>query len=64
MTSFAVRGIFHPGGEERQFTRHVEADNEDVARERVYAELGSEHGLARTRIDVEDVAPAEEAGSA
>lgn len=61
MPQFEVTGSFQPGGEERSFTRQVEAENEDVAAEKIYTGLGSEHGLQRTQIEVEAVAEVEAA---
>ncbi|MFP4631828.1 MAG: 50S ribosomal protein L18Ae [Halobacteriales archaeon] len=60
MTEYQVTGTFEPGGQTRDFARSVEAENEDVAVERTYAELGSKHRLKRTQIEVDDVQPAEE----
>ncbi|MDY6779339.1 MAG: 50S ribosomal protein L18Ae [Halobacteria archaeon] len=56
---YVVTGTFYPGGDEREFTKRVEADNEDVARERVYTDLGSKHRLKRTQIEVESVEEAD-----
>ena len=55
MSEFTVRGSFQARYGEQDFETRVEAPNEDVAVERTYAELGSRHGLKRTRIDVEGV---------
>jgi len=55
MPEYKVAGRFEPGGEERDFTQVVEAENEDVAREHTYATLGSRHRLKRTQIEIEEV---------
>ncbi len=55
MPEYEVNGSFEPGGEERDFTQMVEAENEDVARERTYANLGSRHRLKRTQIEIDEV---------
>jgi large subunit ribosomal protein LX len=55
MTEYEVKGRFEPGGDEREFTQVVKAENENVARERTYANLGSRHRLKRTQIDVNEV---------
>lgn len=55
MTEYEVTGRFEPGGEEREFTQVVEAENEDVAREHTYSTLGSRHRLKRTQIEIEEV---------
>ena len=55
MTEYEVTGRFEPGGQRRKFTQVVEADNENVARERIYANLGSRHRLKRTQIEISEV---------
>lgn len=55
MSEFTVRGRFQARGGPRSFEKTVEAPNEDVARERVYAAFGSEHGLKRTQVDLAEV---------
>lgn len=57
MSEYTVRGRFQARGGWSSFEKRAEAPNENVARERVYAELGSEHRLKRTQIEVEEVAP-------
>ena len=56
-----MRGRVRSGEGCRQVGTRVEAPNENVARERVYANIGSQHGLKRTQIEVDDVAAAEAA---
>ncbi|MFB6305308.1 MAG: 50S ribosomal protein L18Ae [Haloferacaceae archaeon] len=59
MSQFSVDGRFQTRDGYQEFTKTVEAPNADVARERVYSRLGSEHGLKRTQIDlggIEEVA--------
>ena len=55
MTEYEVTGRFEPGGDEREFTQVIEAENENVARERTYTNLGSRHRLKRTQIEVNEV---------
>jgi len=55
MTEYEVTGRFEPGGNKRDFTQVVEAENENVARERTYTNLGSRHRLKRTQIEVNEV---------
>lgn len=54
MQEYAVSGQFPVRDGSQPFTKRVSAKNENVARERVYAELGSEHGLERFRIELDD----------
>jgi large subunit ribosomal protein LX len=42
----------------QRFDKEVDAENEDVAIERVYATVGSQHGLERTRVEIEGVTDA------
>ena len=55
MSEFTVRGRFQARGGHQSFEKTVEAPNENVARERAYAAFGSEHGLKRTQVDLEEV---------
>ncbi|RDI71744.1 50S ribosomal protein L18Ae [Halopelagius longus] len=55
MSEFTVSGRYQSRDGYRQFETTVEAPNENVARERVYANVGSRHGLKRVQIDLEDV---------
>jgi large subunit ribosomal protein LX len=60
MTEYVISGRFQSRDGYREFTKTVEAPNEDVAREFAYARLGSEHGLKRVQIELDDVGSAEE----
>jgi large subunit ribosomal protein LX len=55
MVQFAVSGQFRSRDGFNEFTTDVEAPNENVARERVYANIGSQHGLKRTQIKIDSV---------
>ncbi|SDX76959.1 50S ribosomal protein L18Ae [Halobellus clavatus] len=61
MSQFAVSGRFQSRDGFSEFSTTVEAPNEDVATERVYTDIGSQHGLKRTQIEIDDVAAAAEA---
>ncbi|MFB6250566.1 MAG: 50S ribosomal protein L18Ae [Halobellus sp.] len=61
MSKFAVSGRFQSRDGLSEFNTVVDAPNEDVAAERVYTNFGSQHGLKRTQIEIDDVAAAEEA---
>ncbi len=39
----------------RTFTKEIEAENENVAREHILSQFGSEHGLKRTQISIQEV---------
>ncbi len=53
---YTVHGRYEARGGWSSFEKRVEAPNEDVATERTYAELGSQHRLKRTQIEIEEVA--------
>ena len=55
MTQFTVRGRFQARDGWLSFERSVEANSEALAEEHTLAELGSEHGLKRAQIDIEEV---------
>ena len=61
MSEYVVSGRFQSRDGYSNFETSVEAPNENVARERVYANIGSQHGLKRTQIEIDDVAAAEAA---
>ncbi|WP_144904847.1 50S ribosomal protein L18Ae [Halobellus captivus] len=55
MSQFTVSGRFQSREGFSEFETSVEAPNENVARERVYANIGSQHGLKRPQIELDDV---------
>lgn len=55
MREFTVRGQFRTRDGWQEFEKSVEADNENVARERTYADFGSQHNLKRTQVEVAEV---------
>lgn len=55
MNEFTVRGEFKDRDGWRGFETHVEAENDAVAAEHTYALFGSNHGLERTQVTVEEV---------
>ncbi|SEH38314.1 MULTISPECIES: 50S ribosomal protein L18Ae [Halopenitus] len=63
MSHFTVSGRFQTRYGHQEFTKTVEAPNENVARDRIYSQVGSQHGVKRPKIDLESVAEAEEAAA-
>jgi large subunit ribosomal protein LX len=61
MTEYVVSGRFQSRDGYRAFTKTVSAPNESVAREYVLSQIGSEHGLKRPQVELDDVATSEEA---
>lgn len=57
MTTFTVRGRYQSRDGWSPFESAVSAPNEAVARERTYANLGSQHRLKRRQIELEEVEP-------
>lgn len=55
MSTFTVTGRFQSRDGWQTFTKTVDAPNEDVARERIYADVGSRHGRKRTQVELEEV---------
>jgi large subunit ribosomal protein LX len=58
MSEFVVSGRFQDRTGYRAFEKAVDAPNADVARERTLANLGSEHGLKRTQVEISEVSAA------
>lgn len=55
MSEFTVRGRFRDRGAWQPFERQLEATNENVAIEHVYATFGSKHGLKRMQVEISEV---------
>ena len=55
MSTFTVSGRYQTRDGWSPFESSVEAPNERVARERAYADLGSQHRLKRRQIELEEV---------
>ncbi len=55
MDTFTVSGRWQARDGWQGFEKSVEAENEDVAAEYVYADFGSKHGLKRTQVEVAEV---------
>ena len=58
MSQFTIRGEFAGRDGTRSFTKEIEAVNEQVAREHILSQFGSEHGLKRTQITIDEVVAA------
>jgi len=55
MSEYTVSGSFAARDGYQAFETTIEAPNEDVARDRAYAEFGSKHGLKRTQVEIDEV---------
>jgi large subunit ribosomal protein LX len=58
MPQYVVSGRFQTRRGFQTFRKTVDAPNDEVARERIYATIGSQHGLKRTRIELSEVSAA------
>ncbi|MFC6725464.1 50S ribosomal protein L18Ae [Halobium palmae] len=56
MSQFTVSGRFQARDGWEGFEKSIDAANENVAREHIYAQFGSQHGLKRTQVEIEEVA--------
>lgn len=55
MSHYTVTGRFKTRDGFASFEKGIDAENDRLAREYVLSRLGSEHGLKRTQIDIEEV---------
>ncbi|WP_435063328.1 50S ribosomal protein L18Ae [Halobaculum sp. EA56] len=55
MSQFTVSGEFRTRDGHQAFTRSIDAENENVAREHVLSQFGAEHNLNRTEIEIDEV---------
>ena len=58
MSTYTVSGRFQSRGDYQPFTKEVEAENEDLARERIYTTVGSQHNRKRPQIEIKEVSAA------
>jgi large subunit ribosomal protein LX len=58
MSQFTVSGRFQSRDGYSEFQTAVDAPNENVAREHVLSNIGSQHGLKRTQIEISEVSAA------
>ncbi len=58
MSTYTVSGRFRSRDGFQAFTKDVEAENESLARERIYTNVGSQHGKKRTQIEIDEVSAA------
>ncbi len=55
MSEYTVVGRYRARDGWQAFEIAQDAENEDVAVEHTYAEIGSSHGLRRTQVEIEGV---------
>lgn len=54
--AYTVTGTFRPGRSTQTFTRTVDTESEEHARDTVLSQLSSEHSISRARITIKEVA--------
>ena len=55
MSEYTVTGRWKARDGWQAFEKQMEAENENVAVERTYADFGSKHGLKRPQVEVDEV---------
>lgn len=55
MVKYIVNGKIKLQGKERMFEKEIEAQSEKHAREKTYALFGSNSGLKRTNVKIENI---------
>ncbi|MBC5792613.1 MAG: 50S ribosomal protein L18a [Nanohaloarchaea archaeon] len=55
MTTYSISGEIELGRGNHGFERQVDAESEKQAKDQVLSELGSEHGIGRGKISIEEV---------
>ncbi|WP_254532298.1 50S ribosomal protein L18Ae [Natrinema gelatinilyticum] len=55
MSQFTVSGRFKSRDGYAPFETTIDAENENVAREHAFSQLGGRHGLKRTEIELDEV---------
>jgi large subunit ribosomal protein LX len=55
MSEFTVTGRYRARDGWQSFTKTVDAQNENVAREHIYSLVGSQHAVKRTEVELETV---------
>ncbi|SNR24177.1 50S ribosomal protein L18Ae [Halorubrum vacuolatum] len=58
MSTYTVSGRFQSRDGDQVFTKEIEAENESLARERLYTLIGSQHNRKRTQIEIDEVVSA------
>lgn len=56
MSEFTVSGRFETPRGKQEFTRTIEAPNQNVAEERTFTKFGAEHSIGRNRVEIDEVA--------
>lgn len=55
MSEYTIEGRWKARDGWQSFEKDIEAENDDVAVEHVFAEFGSKHGLKRSQVEIEEV---------
>ncbi|MFA9515749.1 50S ribosomal protein L18Ae [Halopenitus sp. H-Gu1] len=60
MSHFTASGWFKTRHGSQEFTKTIEAPNEDVAREHIFSKVGSQHGVKRSEMELNALTETEE----
>jgi len=52
---FETKGIYTKKGVTEKFVKLIDASNEKMAKEKIFAELGSKQNIKRTRIVINEI---------
>ncbi|WP_248517714.1 50S ribosomal protein L18Ae [Salinarchaeum laminariae] len=55
MSEYTVSGRFQARDGWQEFETEVDAENEDVAREHAFSEMGARHNLKRRQVELDEV---------
>ncbi len=52
---YTAKGEYKKSGSKEKFTKEVDAENEKMAKEKLYAEMGSKQGVKRHDIAIAEI---------
>ena len=55
MKTFKARGTYTQKKEKHHFAKEISAENEKLAREKIYAEFGGKQRITRRNINIEEI---------
>lgn len=55
MLNYVVEGKVKMGREVHDFKKDIDADSEDMAKEKLYSLLGGDHGVSRNKIQISNI---------
>lgn len=55
MAKYIIKGFYNKRGNVSKFSKEIEADSEKLAKEKIFADLGSKHKVKRRFITLEEI---------